>query len=63
LRQWIEKSHEADLRYIRQSTMSEDFAFCKKAPRHGYSIWCDLSLSHEIAHIGEQSVTFNHWQT
>lgn len=38
-------------------TMSEDFSFCKKARRHGFTIWCDLGLTWQMKHIGEHHVT------
>lgn len=31
---------------------SEDYKFCDQAIAHGYKIWCDLDLSHELAHHG-----------
>ena len=37
--------------------MSEDFNFCRKARVNGFSIWCDLKLSEEIGHVGEQVIT------
>lgn len=38
-------------------TMSEDYNFCRKARAFGYSIWCDLDLTHEMGHVGTQIVT------
>lgn len=37
--------------------VSEDYAFCDAAIATGYDIWCDLDLSHELGHIGQQI----HW--
>ncbi len=36
---------------------SEDLAFCRKCLKHGYQIWCDLSLTFEIKHLGVLEVT------
>jgi hypothetical protein len=36
---------------------SEDYNFCRKALRAGYKIFCDLDLSAQCGHIGEQVVT------
>jgi hypothetical protein len=36
---------------------SEDLAFCRRARRAGYQIWCDLRLTGETAHLGEIKVT------
>lgn len=38
-------------------TFSEDLFFCRRARRAGYKIWCDLSLTYEVAHLGEIPVT------
>jgi GT2 family glycosyltransferase len=37
--------------------LSEDLFFCRKARRAGYSLWCDLALTDECAHIGQLEVT------
>lgn len=37
--------------------MSEDYNFCRKARKAGASLWCDMSLTYQLAHIGEQHVT------
>ncbi len=37
--------------------LSEDLFFCRKARRLGYTIWCDVGLSWECAHIGNLEVT------
>lgn len=39
--------------------MSEDYVFCRSARAAGYQIWCDLDLTGQITHIGEQHVTCN----
>lgn len=31
---------------------SEDLSFCRKARKHGYQLWCDFGLTHEVKHIG-----------
>jgi hypothetical protein len=37
--------------------MSEDFSFCRKARRAGYQMWCDLDLTWQLKHIGENAVS------
>jgi len=44
--QWAEET---------QSFVSEDYWFCDRAREAGFSIWCDLQLSHEIGHIGQET--------
>ena len=36
---------------------SEDYNFCKKAEKAGYKIWCDVDLTFDIGHIGQQTNT------
>lgn len=36
--------------------MSEDINFCRAARKNGYKIWCDLTLTGEMRHIGLQEV-------
>lgn len=36
---------------------SEDNAFCRKARKHGYSLWCDLDLTYQVVHLGTLEVT------
>lgn len=39
------------------SFLSEDFWFCDRAREAGFDIWCDLDLSHDLGHCGQQV----HW--
>ena len=36
--------------------IGDDYAFCLKARRFGYKVWCDFDLTYMIGHIGEQVV-------
>ena len=36
--------------------MSEDYSMMRKARRAGFRIWCDLDLTWQMKHIGEQAV-------
>lgn len=36
---------------------SEDYFFCRKARMNGFQLWCDVSLSYQIKHIGVHEVT------
>jgi len=35
---------------------SEDYGFCDKARAAGMTIWCDLTLSEQIAHLGQHAI-------
>lgn len=37
--------------------IGEDIDFCLKARDAGFKIWCDLTLSTKVAHLGQHSVT------
>lgn len=37
---------------------SEDIVFCHKSRAAGFEVWCDLDLSREIGHSGNQVVMF-----
>lgn len=37
--------------------MSEDYSFMRKARRAGFSIWCDVTLTWQMVHIGQQDIT------
>lgn len=37
--------------------MSEDYSFMRKARRAGYQVWCDITLTWQMKHIGQQDVT------
>lgn len=38
--------------------VSEDYGFCEKARAAGMTLWCDLTLSTQIGHIGQHAVQF-----
>jgi glycosyltransferase involved in cell wall biosynthesis len=44
------------LRYIPEldDMESEDYGFCDQATAAGYKLYCDLDLSHELTHYGNQ---------
>jgi hypothetical protein len=37
-------------------TVSEDVNFCRKVRENGYNIWCDLDLTFQMGHMGEQMI-------
>ncbi len=39
------------------TTFSEDYNFSRKARRYGFKLWCDLNITWEMGHIGEQIIT------
>lgn len=56
IREWLEEN-EPPLHVKGRHTMSEDYNFSRKVRRAGYEIFCDLDLTFELGHIGEQVVT------
>lgn len=43
---------------ITDDYLSEDYGFCDAATAAGLEIWCDLDLSHEMGHVGQQTFTW-----
>lgn len=39
-----------------KGVMTEDYYFCLKAREMGFKVWCDLDVTKEVMHIGEQPV-------
>lgn len=37
---------------LNEDATGEDIYFCREAPKHGISIWCDIPLSHSVSHLG-----------
>lgn len=55
---WLKEEQRARLAVCGPGrTMSEDYNFSRKAKMHGLRIWCDLDLTYEMGHVGEQVVT------
>jgi hypothetical protein len=42
-----------------EKILGEDFTFCEHARAAGFEIWCDGTLSCEIAHIGQRAYRIN----
>lgn len=38
--------------------LSEDYAFCDAVRAVGHDVWCDLDLSHELGHVGQEIYTW-----
>jgi cellulose synthase/poly-beta-1,6-N-acetylglucosamine synthase-like glycosyltransferase len=56
--EWLEANELAKLQYRDDVSMvSEDYNFCIRARRAGYQIWCDMDLTFQTGHIGNQVVT------
>lgn len=50
---WLESGYKvSSINYT-----SEDYAFCVKARRAGYTIWCSLAVTDRVIHMGEIEVT------
>jgi hypothetical protein len=56
IREWLTEN-EIPVSIKGRHTMSEDYNFCRKAQRAGFEIFCDLDLTFQMGHIGEQVVT------
>lgn len=41
--------------------IGEDYLFCDRVRDSGLRIWCDVALSHEIGHIGQQIHKLPQW--
>lgn len=52
---WFPIKYREDLGEIQ----SEDYCFCDLATQAGYELWCDLDLSHELGHIGSQTLVWS----
>ena len=44
---------------VGEKIMGEDYYFCERATAAGFEIWCDGSLSRDIAHIGQTAFVCN----
>ena len=53
---YFEEIVEGKLTWQEGYIASEDYGFSKKAIAAGFEIWCDISLTQRIAHIGHQNV-------
>jgi hypothetical protein len=59
LHKWLEEEEQENkTKYCDGKHMGEDYNFCLKAQRYGFQVWCDLDLSFELGHIGEQTIYF-----
>lgn len=55
---WIKAEYDERKNVCGDHTaMGEDYSFCRKARQHGYGIFCDLDLTHEMGHIGKQVIS------
>lgn len=54
---WLQKQHDADVGNPKWEYYSEDLNFCRKLRKAGITIWCDLDLTFQMAHLGTLEVT------
>lgn len=59
LGRWIRENYLLGENGEKFQYWSEDHAFCRKARRHGFQVWCDITLSYGIKHLGVLEVTCN----
>lgn len=55
--QWIRTHYHLGEHHEDYPYFSEDYNWCRKARRHGYSLWVDLQATFQTEHIGTISVT------
>lgn len=54
---WLDDNRTYRALHFQESRMiSEDYNFCRKATKAGYKIWCDMDVTFETAHIGDNIV-------
>lgn len=59
LLQWLRAEEQVNQeKFFGGQYMGEDYNFCLKAQRFGFQVWCDLDLSFDLGHIGEQTIRF-----
>lgn len=57
--QWLIDEEEVNReKFFDGKYMGEDYNFCMKAQRFGFQVWCDLDVSFDLGHIGEQTIRF-----
>lgn len=54
-RPWFARIYSGETEAHR-GVMTEDYYFCLKAREMGFKVWCDLDVTKETMHIGEQPV-------
>jgi hypothetical protein len=64
LLQWLrQEDEESKSKFGGNKNMGEDYNFCAKAQKYGFEVWCDIDLSFELGHIGEQTVFLSRPET
>jgi hypothetical protein len=53
---WVREASAMESQ-LNPEAIGEDYSFSKKARRFGYELWCDLDLTLQMGHIGQQVVT------
>lgn len=54
-RPWFARIYSGETEADR-GVMTEDYYLCLKAREYGFKVWCDLDVTKEVMHIGEQPV-------
>ena len=54
-RPWFARIYSGETQ-ANAGVMTEDYYLCLKAREHGFKVWCDLDITKEVMHIGEQPV-------
>jgi hypothetical protein len=55
-RKWLIKAHDLGDTDKSYPYIGDDYNFMLKARKAGYKIWCDLELTYNIGHIGDQVI-------
>lgn len=54
-RPWFARVYSGETE-ANKGVMTEDYFFCLRAREAGFKVWCDLDVTREVMHIGEQPV-------
>lgn len=57
LKAWLQAQYDEDKTRPRWDYYSEDLNFCRKLRKHGIKLYCDLSLTFQMVHLGTHEVT------
>ena len=57
LGKWLQAQHDDDKTRPRWDYYSEDLNFCRKLRKHNIKLFCDLSLTFQMVHLGTMEVT------
>ena len=57
LKTWLNATWDGETKNTKWGFFSEDLAWCRKCIKAGIELWCDLSISFSLQHLGTNPVT------